>query len=362
MQSISNGYFFLSLYQVYPSYHGASEISLNFFEYWPDKNKKFLQISNSSKKQDKIFNLRKRKNLFGTLINLILAVREAKKYLSNYKNKYIIIEGASWAGYIFTFIIFSKLFISNVKIVYHAHNLEYEVRKLKNSKFISYLTFFFEKYIYKNTFGTTVSKKDYLFVKNIYNQKSIIFENGVSEIKDKKIINNKITKKNFLLFCGSYTYWPNKVAIDKIYKQRNIIKKIFPNIKFLITGEGCPNFQDKNFINLKIIKKNNLIWLIKNCLFFYAPLPKAPGTKIKILEALYYGAKTVCSNYSLTGIKKIEGINNLFVTTDANLSKTLEKMKINNNIKKNNEFKKYYNFNKKVVNFYEKNFSDNFKR
>ena len=273
--------------------------------------------------------------------------------LSN-KNKYIIIEGASWAGYIFTFIIFSKFFINNVKIIYHAHNLEFEVRKLKNSKLIAYLTFFFEKLIYQISTGTTVSKKDYLFVKNNYNRKTIIFENGVSEIKDKKILNKNIIKNKFLLYCGSYTYWPNKIAIDKIYKQRNIIKKIFPKIKFLITGEGSPTFKDKSFINLKIIKKNNLVWLIKNCLFFYAPLPKAPGTKIKILEALYYSATTVCSKHSLTGLKKIKNINNLFVTNDNNLSKVLKKINKTHN-RKNKEFKKYYNFKEKVINFYEKN-------
>ncbi len=355
MQSISNGYFFLSLYQVFPSYHGASEVSLNFFEYWPGKNKKFLQVSNTTKTKKKIINLKKRKNFIGTIINIILAIWEAKKYLSNYKNKYIIIEGASWAGYIFTFIIFSKLFISNVKIIYHAHNLEFEVRKLKNSKFIAYLTFFFEKLIYKISIGTTVSKKDYLFVRNNYNKKTIILENGVSEIKDKKIFNKDIVKKKFLLYCGSYTYWPNKIAIDKIYKQRNIIKKIFPSIKFIITGEGSPNFKDKSFINLKIIEKDNLVWLIKNCLFFYAPLPKAPGTKIKILEALFYSAKTVCSKHSLTGLKKIKNINNLFITNDNNLCKVLDKLKKTNNIKKNSEFKKYYNFKEKVISFYEKN-------
>ena len=95
------------------------------------------------------------------------------------------------------------------------------------------------------------------------------------------------------------------MAINKIIKNKKIIEKIFPNIKLILTGEGIPNYKIKNILNLGIIKKPNLVWLIKNC-FFYAPMPKHK-TKIKILEALYYGALTVSVN-AIVGIKNTKNL------------------------------------------------------
>ena len=99
-----------------------------------------------------------------------------------------------------------------------------------------------------------------------------------------------------------------------------------------------------------------MVWLIKNCLFFYAPMPKAPGTKIKILEALYYGALTVCSKHAIVGIRKIIGLNSLIITSEKKFINNL--IKIKNKTKKKfkvtNEFKDNYNFKKKIKFFYEK--------
>ena len=105
--------------------------------------------------------------------------------------------------------------------------MEYEVRKLKNNFLISYLTFYFEKLIYKKFIGTSVSTKDQKFILKNYYAKSILFENGVTEINNEKINNKKIKKNKFILFCGSYTYWPNRLAVNKIIKNEIIIKKYF---------------------------------------------------------------------------------------------------------------------------------------
>ena len=74
---------------------------------------------------------------------------------------------------------------------------------------------------------------------------------------------------------------PNKIAINKILNQKKKILEIYPNIKFVFTGEGLPQFNDEDILNLGIIKKSKLIWLIKNCLFFM-PQCKNSWNKIKI--------------------------------------------------------------------------------
>ena len=176
----------------------------------------------------------------------------------------------------------------------------------------------------------------------------------LQKLAKKKLNNKKIKKNKFFLFCGSYSYWPNKLAINKIIKNKKIIKKIFPNIKLILTGEGIPNYKNKNILNLGIIKKSNLVWLIKNCLFFYAPMPKAPGTKIKILEALYYGALTVCSKNAIVGIKNTKNLKSLIITSDNKLFNDMLKIKNKKKIKVSRKFRENYNFRNNIKFFYEK--------
>ena len=353
MQLNSSGYSFVSLYQAYPSYHGASDITYNLFNRWPNKNKVLIQISNSNIRKKKIINVKKKIGTIGLVINIFLIIFKLRKFFKNYKKNYLIIEGASWAGFTLILIILIKIYNKNIFIIYHAHNLEYEVRKLKNNFIISFTTFYLEKLIYKISIGTSVSVKDANFVKKYYNVNSILFENGVSVIKEDKLNNKKIKNKNFILFCGSYTYWPNKIAINTILRQKEKILEIYPNIKFVFTGEGLPQFNDKNILSLGIVEKSKLVWLIKNCLFFYAPMPKAPGTKIKILESLFYGAVTLCSKEATVGIKNLNKVNNLIITSNKNLVKNLIKISKNKStISKG--FKNYYNFENKIKKLYEK--------
>jgi hypothetical protein len=354
MQINSTGYSFVSMYQAYPSYHGASDITYNLFNEWPARNKLLIQITNSKLSKKNITNIKKKGGFIGSLINIFLIILKIRKFSKKSKKKYLIIEGASWAGFSLILMVLSKIIIRNIIVIYHAHNLEYEVRKLKNNFLISYVTFYFEKYIYQNSIATCVSNKDKNFIRKHYKSNCILFENGILEVKNEKLNNHKIKKNKFILFCGSYTYWPNKLAITNILKNKKQIEKIFPNIKFVFTGEGFPKFKDKNILALGVIKKTKLVWLIKNCLFFYAPMPRAPGTKIKILEAIYYGALTICSKPAIIGIKKTKKLKCLLVTSKTKLLKNLIKIKDKKKGGISKEFNKIYNFKNKIKEFYEK--------
>lgn len=363
MTQKKQGFIFISLYQSHPSYHGASDITSNFFKKWKNKNKKIIQISNNIIKNKKIINVKKKNGFFGTLINIIIITLITRKELFKYKKKYIVIEGASWIGYIYLLIKLIKLLIKDIKIIYHAHNLEYEVRKLKNYKLISFLSFYLEKLTYKNTTGTSVSNQDKKFIKKNYFKNTILFENFINPEKPKKISNLNLKKKNYVLFCGSYSYWPNKFAIDKIIKEKKIISKKFKKIKFVFTGKDYPLNNDKDILNLGIVSKKHLVWLYKNCLFFYAPLPKAPGTKIKIIEAIYYGATVICSKNAIRNISRLKDINFLFIVGRkkiSNIINFIKSKKFTNLRKKNAEFKKYYNCSTKIKKFNDELFKKKF--
>ena len=78
---------FISLYQVYPSYHGASDVTYNFFSNWSICEKKLIQIAEKTNKKRNIININPKLSIIGKLINLIIITFVAKKELTNYKKK-----------------------------------------------------------------------------------------------------------------------------------------------------------------------------------------------------------------------------------------------------------------------------------
>ena len=60
MQLNSTGYSFVSMYQAYPSYHGASDITYNLFNKWPSQKKVLIQISKKRIKKKKLLILKKK--------------------------------------------------------------------------------------------------------------------------------------------------------------------------------------------------------------------------------------------------------------------------------------------------------------
>ena len=280
--------------------HGTAEVSLGLFKSINGK-KKLIEFK-EKKIKDKLVlrNIKKFIFIFKSIIRL-------KKFFSKNKKNIIFIEGASWVGFSFLFLILSKILLNNIIIVYHAHNIEYEIRLKKNNFFIAFLTKIFEKYVYlKSDIATSVSDHDQKKIKKLYNINSYVFLNGVhsERLKVKKITKN--IPKNFYLYSGSYLYQPNKVALDElINKLYPIIIKKYPNLYLIITGEGLPVelIKNKKIIHFKYLKKENLNYLTKKAKFLLLPLKKAPGTKLKIIEALLIGSQIITTKHGMKGIK-----------------------------------------------------------
>lgn len=216
----------------------------------------------------------------------------AFKFISKtkeYEKITVIIEGASWIGYSYLIIIIIKFINKNIKIIYHSHNIEFFLRKKKNNFIISFLSKIIEKKLYNLCdVGTAVSKDDAQKLKKLYNAKSIIFENCINKkrLQIKKFL--KTYPKNFIIYPGSYSYEPNKLAIDLLINVifPNILKK-HPNIKLVLTGSGFPIDKSKqcNFINYyPNLKKHELNFLINKSMFLLIPITQGFGTKLKIIE------------------------------------------------------------------------------
>ena len=66
-----------------------------------------------------------------------------------------------------------------------------------------------------------------------------------------------------------------------------MITRIYPDINFIITGQGYPinKIKNKNIKFYKNLNKQNLNFLIKKAEFLLFPLKRATGTKLKIIES-----------------------------------------------------------------------------
>ena len=280
--------------------HGSAEVSLGVFK--STKGKKKLFEFNESKKSNGLILSNIKKIFF-----LILTIFRLKKFFIGKSKNIIFIEGASWIGYTFLLIFISKTFLRNIFIVYHAHNVEYEIRLKKNNILISFISKIFERYVYKNSdVATSVSRHDQRIIKNLYGLNSYVFINGIDDdrLRTKKIKN--ILPKNFYLYTGSYLYNPNKIALDELINNiyPKLIKK-YPNLYMIVTGKGLPSnlIKNKKIIHFKFLKKENLNYLIRKANFLLLPLKKAPGTKIKIIEALLIGSQIITTRHGVRGIQ-----------------------------------------------------------
>ncbi len=85
-----------------------------------------------------------------------------------------------------------------------------------------------------------------------------------------------------------------------------MIKKKHPNLKLVIVGQDLPDDlikDNKEIYFYKNIKKEHLNFLIVKSKFLLAPMFKATGTKLKIIETLMLGSIVITSKEGINGIK-----------------------------------------------------------
>ena len=343
---------FVTFFPIIPNNMGSSEVVNSRFFYWPN-NKKLFQIShlkNINNKDIETISIKKEtpiRKIF-KLPNLIYKIR---KYLHDAQNKTLIIEGASWIFYSFIIIISFKIIFSDCKIIYISHSIESEIRKKYSNKFIYYLTLLLEYLVFKiSDLTTSVSFKERKKIKDLYNADTILFPNGVNiNFKKKK---NSI-KQNYIIFSGSYSYKPNKDAID--FLNREImpeLTKLNSKLKLVLTGGG---YKEKFpwVINMNVVPKNELYNLIYYSKCMCVPLKFGSGTRIKIIEALSLGSIVISSKKGIEGLKLLNK-NPPFIYDKKNDLIKIIKMILKNNKKikiKSNKDKTIYlkNFGMKLI-------------
>ncbi len=339
---------FVTFFPIIPNNMGSSTVVNSRFKNWPRK-KKLFQISHIKKINNK--NIKtifiQKESPISKILKLPKLIFEIFRYLRFSKNKFIIIEGASWIFYSFTTIFILKLILPDCKIIYISHSVESEIRKKYSNKLIYFLTKFLENLVFKfSNYSTSVSVKEKNKIFKLYKKNTKIYPNAIN-IDQKRIKKKK--SQFYIIYCGSYLYKPNKDAIDflNLHLMPSIVKK-FPKIKLVLTGGGY-NKKFPWLVNKGITSKKNLYNLINNAICMCVPLKYGSGTRIKIIEALMLGTIVISSSKGIEGIK-LNKKNPPFITNDKN--KTI---KILLKVLKN--FNKFKRLSIRDKNFYKKTYS-----
>ena len=356
---------FITFFPVVPDNMGSSAVVNSRFKSWPYE-KKIFQLSHVNKLNNK--NLKtifiKKANPLNKIIYLPKLINEVLKYLRGVNKKIIIIEGASWIFYSFVVLISFKILLPESKIIYISHSIESEIRKKYSNLIIFFLTKFLEKLVFKySDISTSVSKIEKIKIKKLYNQKTILYPNGIN-------INYKIKKikplNDYIIYSGSCFYKPNRVAVE--YLNNKIMPNLlinFPNLKLILTGGGF----SKKFpwlINKGIVSKKDLYDLIFFSKCMCIPLKFGSGTRIKIIEALSIGAIVLSTSKGIEGIELNKKNPPFIFNNSKKLLKIITYVIKNNNkikkitVKNRSYYRKKYSMESITKNFVKKHSKDFF--
>ena len=311
----------LSFYEAYPPESGAASVTYNTARHLPGQ-KTLIQLGDTEGRVELSDDL--------TLVTIASASKHRLKKALALQNKFnkitdvikeidpdvLVLEGASWAPY-YVFQL-GRLYKSGRKprVIYHAHNVEYHLRRERKDRLIAGLTKWAERKLVREAdLATAVSEADASEFNRLYGVYPALLPNGVDisafdSVGEEEV--ERIRKKYGLigftvLFMGLITFPPTRDGLQFL------MKDVFPSL-----AEDCPDMklvviggdagQERNWlINPGLIPFEEVPALIKACNVCAAPIFSGSGTRVKILEYLAARKPVVSTAKGAEGLDAEDG-------------------------------------------------------
>ncbi|NQU54935.1 MAG: glycosyltransferase family 4 protein [Bacteroidetes bacterium] len=212
---------------------------------------------------------------------------------------------------------------SKAKIVYRAHNIEYEIweRTAANSKglfslYLKILTKRIKKFEVKwlNAYDLLVpiTERDYTMLNKLGNTKpGYVSQTGIDA--SVLIPNAKNLEHPSLFHIGSMEWTPNQEGLvwflDNCWPE---IHSNFPNLKFYIAGRNTPVWLQKKMELPNVIFEGEVLDAYKfmnSKSIMVVPLFSGSGMRIKIIEGMALGKPIVTTTIGTEGISTTTGKN-----------------------------------------------------
>jgi glycosyltransferase involved in cell wall biosynthesis len=326
---------FVSLYQAYPPISGAAYVTYNCARLTPCTALLVQFADSTSVEHDanlKISSLRQSpSSRLNKLIHMPLAILRIREEVANFRPDHVVLEGASWAVYLFFLALVLRCTLMDAKIIYHAHNVEYLLRRERNNKIVAAVTRWAEKGVLTLCHQCyAVSREDCQRFSSLYGIDPDLLPNGVDcstgRVTMAKIVAMRdrfgITDES-ILFMGLYAYPPNMEAVRFLIE--DVMPELHrrrPNVRLVITGGGPP-ISTPWLVCAGVLPRSDLDALLYACRIGVAPIFKGSGTRLKILEYMAAGLPVVTTRKGAEGLDLEGGTHVLYAETGAEFQDSL---------------------------------------
>ncbi len=311
----------ISLFKSYPPEYGGAMVAYDLARYLPGE-KTLIQLAPNAGRitlENNLELISIRTNQDSRLKKAVTLFLSFKKIIAHVKKsdpQLIIFEGASWSLYYWLLYKKLKRTKRNARIVYHAHNIEYLLRKEKNSWIVSALTRWAEGKLVRNAdYVTSVSQEDADLMQGLYGRPSIPLPNGVDIHRFESISDSRVKDLRqkyglygkIILFMGLVVYRPNEEAL------KFLMDDVFPaviqkdsEVRLAVIG-GDLNKKREWIINPGIIPFEEIPGFIRACDICVAPVFSGSGTRLKILEYMAAEKPVIATTKGAEGILVTDG-------------------------------------------------------
>ena len=215
----------------------------------------------------------------------------------------VVLQGASWALYHLLMLRRIRRRLPQARVAYHAHNVEYVLRKQKHGRLVTAITRSAEGRVLREAdLCFAVSDVDAHQFENLYGIRPKLLPNGVDCERFDRVTPDQIRAMRqkyslgdrTVLFMGLYAYRPNREGADFLVESvmPQVVRQC-PDTKLVIIGGEVP-YERPWLINPGRIPYEEVAPAVQACRVGVAPVFSGSGTRLKILEYLA-GSRAVVS-------------------------------------------------------------------
>ncbi|MBU1125649.1 MAG: glycosyltransferase family 4 protein [Candidatus Omnitrophica bacterium] len=312
---------FVCFYRVFPPTFGSAALTYQFFQNLRAE-KLLIQIDTPRNKQSlaegtPVFNLCTWSHRwYVKWVFILIQIPVVVRLLQTNRPDTIIIEGGSWVVY--AALAFASLSHARVKakVIYHAHNVEYLLRKKKNNILIACVTRWAEGYVMRHADTiVAVSSIDAAHFQRLYQIQAQVNLPAVSLDTFAKVTPaqiNSVCRRygyngNSVLFMGLQAYKPNRQALDFLISQvfPQVLRSIPDAQLVVIGGKVLP--RRSWLVNPGIVPFEDMPALISSAAVCTAPVFSGSGVRIKILEYMAAARPVVATTKAKEGLLVSDG-------------------------------------------------------
>jgi GT2 family glycosyltransferase/glycosyltransferase involved in cell wall biosynthesis len=251
--------------------------------------------------------------------NILQKIRE--------KNPAIVfLEGSSWSLYPMILFLGLRRRLRRTKFVYHAHNVEYSLRRSKDNRLIALISRWAEGILIRQSdLALAVSPNDAREFEALYGIRPAILPNSVDtdwfrDISDKMVLECKNRYRltgSSVLFMGLIGFPPNDEAVDFLINDVfPRVRRDVPSARLIILG-GKIRARQTWLENPGMVPFEEVPVILKACDVCVAPIFSGSGTRLKILEYLASGKPVVATTKAAEGLA-VQGGRDLLIADSPN--------------------------------------------